>query len=277
MPQPCASLAYSTSTGGWKITHQRTSAACAGWAGRSSLGPTSAPIRGAHGHETQRTTRPHHAGELSTMSRTAELEQHWLATRCRQPLSHTPRVGWQGQQRWGGGLRMEGGSMAGLPGVDASSRPCAPLDLPRSPARRAESRRFTIGPRRMYLWSSSALCDQTRTWMGTWRRRVSRYPCRWRSRAAHRRAAGGTCGRNADHSWVQTRKVPTGPLSLGKLIQSIAANLSWDEKGSGSSGAERSDSRPSPSAPLPRLPPDVTRSSTTTSASPARSLDIHEA
>ena len=90
MLQPCASLAYSASTGSWQITHQRTSAACAGWAGRSSLGPTSAPIRGAHGHETQRTTRPHHAGELSTMSRTAELEQHWLATRCHR-RRHTDR------------------------------------------------------------------------------------------------------------------------------------------------------------------------------------------
>jgi hypothetical protein len=48
-----------------------------------------------------------------------------------------------------------------------------------------------------YLWSSSALCDQTRTWMKTWRRCVSMSSCRWRSRAAHRRAAGGTCGRIA--------------------------------------------------------------------------------
>ena len=159
MLQPCASLAYSASTGSWQITHQRTSAACAGWAGRSSLGPTSAPIRGAHGHETQRTTRPHHTGELSTMPPSAELEKHWLATRCRQPLSHTPRVGWQGQQRSGGGLRMEGGSMAGLPGVDASSRPCAPLDLPRSPAGRARSGRFTIGVERVSLPFSSALRD----------------------------------------------------------------------------------------------------------------------
>ena len=217
MLQACASLAYSASTGSWKITHQRTSAARAGRAGRSSLGPTRAPIRGAHRHGAQRTIRPHHAGELSTMSRTADLEQHWLATRCRQPLSHTPRVGWQGQQRSGGGLRMEGGPMAGLPGVDASSRPCAPLDLPRSPARRAESRRFTIGPRRMYLWSSSALCDQTRTCVGAWRRCVSMRRCRWRSRAAHRRGSGGTCGRNADHSWVQTRKVPTGPLNTNQF------------------------------------------------------------
>ena len=45
-------------------------------------------------------------------------------------------------------------------------------------ARRAECNRedllHTICPRRMYLWSScAALCDQTRTWIGTWRRRVS--------------------------------------------------------------------------------------------------------
>ena len=159
MPQACATLAYITSAGGWKITRERTSAARAGRAGRSSLGPTSAPIRGAHRHGAQRSIRPHHAGELSTMSRTAELEQHWLATRCRQPLSHTPRVGWQGQQRSGGGLRMEGGSMAGLPGVDASSRPCAPLDLPRSPAGRARSGRFTIGVERRSLPFLSALRD----------------------------------------------------------------------------------------------------------------------
>ena len=50
MLQPCASLAYSASTGSWQITHQRTSAARAGRAGRSSLGPTRAPIRGAHRH-----------------------------------------------------------------------------------------------------------------------------------------------------------------------------------------------------------------------------------
>ena len=137
MPQACASLAYSTSAGGWKITHQRTSAARADRAGRSRLGPTCARTRGAHRHGAQRSIRPHHAGELSTMSRTAELKQHWPATDGRQPLSHTLRVGWQGQQRSGGGLRMEGGSMAGLPRVDASSRPCAPLDLPRSPAGRA--------------------------------------------------------------------------------------------------------------------------------------------
>ena len=137
MPQACATLAYITSAGGWKITRERTSAARAGRAGRSSLGPTCARTRGAHGHEVQRTIRPHHAGELSTMPPSAELEQHWSATRCRQPLSHTPRVGWQGQQRSGGGLRMEGGSMGGLPGVDASSRPCTPLDLPRSSAGRA--------------------------------------------------------------------------------------------------------------------------------------------
>ena len=157
MLQPCASLAYSASTGSWKITHQRTSAARAGRAGRSSLGPTRAPIRGAHRHGAQRTIRPHHAGELSTMSLTAELEQHWPASGGRQQLSHTPRVGWQGQQRSGGGLRMEGGSMGGLPRVDASSRPCAPLDLPRSPARRAGSGRFTIGVERVSLPFLSAL------------------------------------------------------------------------------------------------------------------------
>ena len=101
--------------------------------------PTSARTRGAHRHGEQRSTRPHRAGELSTVPRTAELEQHWPASGGRQPLLHTPRVGWQGQQRSGGGLRMEGGSMGGLPGVDASSRPCTPLDLPRSPAGRAGS------------------------------------------------------------------------------------------------------------------------------------------
>ena len=139
MPQACASHAYSTSAGGWKITRERTSAARADRAGRSRLGPTSARTRGAHRHGEQRSTRPHRAGELSTMSPTAELEQHWPASGGRQQLSHTPRVGWQGQQRSGGGLRMEGGSMGGLPGVDASSRPCTPLDLPRSPAGRAGS------------------------------------------------------------------------------------------------------------------------------------------
>ena len=159
MPQPCATLAYITSTGGWKITRQRTSAARADRAGRSRLGPTSARTRGAHRHGEQRSTRPHRAGELSTVPRTAELEQHWPATGGRQQLSHTPRVGWQGQQRSGGGLRSDGWSMGGLPGVDTSSRPCAPLDLPRSPAGCAGSGRFTIGVERVSLPFSSALRD----------------------------------------------------------------------------------------------------------------------
>ena len=164
--------------------------------------------------------RPHHAGELSAMPRTAELEQHWPATGGRQQLSHTPRVGWQGQQRSGGGLRSDGWSMGGLPGVDTSSRPCAPLDLPRSPAGRAGSGRFTIGPRRMYLSSSSALCDQTRTCVGTWRRCVSMCRCRWHWCAAHRRAAGGTCGRIACGRCRGRIKFPVSPLTN-------AANAEW--------------------------------------------------
>ena len=93
--------------------------------------------------------------------------------------------------------------MGGLPRVDASSRPCAPLDLPRSPAGRAGSGRFTIGPRRMYLWSSSALCDQTRTCVGAWRRCVSMRRCRSGSeRATDGRMAGARAktrdGRRSD-------------------------------------------------------------------------------
>ena len=42
MPQACATLAYITSAGGWQITRERTSAARAGRAGRSRLGPTCA-------------------------------------------------------------------------------------------------------------------------------------------------------------------------------------------------------------------------------------------
>ena len=191
MPQACASHAYSTSAGGWQITREHASTARADRAGRSSLGPTCARSSGAQGHCAQLGTRLQRADELSKVRPTVELEQDWSAVAGRQPLRHTVRFTWHGQKRVGGGSRMQGGLMAGLPGVGDSSRPCAPLDLPRSPARRAGSGRFTIGPRRMSL-----LCERTndssdRVYGKTWRRCVRMSSSGWRWRAAHRRAARG--------------------------------------------------------------------------------------